>query len=405
MPCILSSFLLFKLCSRVRLCSWRFGFEATNSISVCRCGQLAPQSLETKKEGEQSISLRYLHSDLEINKEYVRELKDREALRLIGQKKLSLVFDLDHTLLNSSQLKDITEAEMPLLENVVKQEAEAGKASLFLLNHIHMWTKLRPYYSKLLEDASQLFDMHVYTMGERGYALEMVKLLDPTGTFFGDHIVSKNDSISNSVKDLDVLIGSEKSVLILDDSPKVWHKHRANVLEVERYHFFPSSLRHFGISGKCLLERENDEKAERGPLCSVWKMLKEIHEEYFSHPNPEQNDVREILKAKKRKVLVNCKVCFSRVFPKDQVPEQHPLWQLAEDFGATCTETLDEAVTHVVTTSLGTQKAIEGRKMGKYVVRPEWLHASVYHFKKGKEARYSLIDTEAEEGEVMASQE
>ena len=194
------------------------------------------------------------------------------------------------------------------------------------------------------------------------------------------------------MKDLDVLIGSEKSVLILDDSPKVWHRHRANVLEVERYHFFPSSLKHFGIRGKCLLHRKHDEDADCGPLSSVLHMLKEIHQEYFSHENPGQNDVREILKQKKKKVLVGCKICFSRVFPKgEEKPEHHPLWKVAEEFGAICTRFLDDTVSHVVTTSAGTEKAIQAKKMGILVVRPEWLYASVYHFKRSPEKRYNLV--------------
>jgi RNA polymerase II C-terminal domain phosphatase-like 3/4 len=383
--------------------------------------------MRPEQSNQKTISMRYLHSDLVINKEYVREMKEREASRLIAQRKLSLVFDLDHTLLNSSHVKDITEAaEMPLLNDACEKETKAlapsslssannnkkkmdhlgGRRSLYFLPHIQMWTKLRPYYLKLLEEASKLFDMHVYTMGERGYAMEMVKLLDPDRTFFGDHVVSKNDSTSNSVKDLDVLIGSEKTVLILDDSPKVWRRHRANVLEVERYHFFPSSLKHFGIRGKCLLHRKHDEDAGCGPLSSVLSMLKEIHREYFSHENPGQNDVREILKQKKKKVLVGCRICFSRVFPKgEEKPEQHPLWKVAEEFGALCTRYLDASVTHVVTTSVGTEKAIQGEKMGKLVVRPEWLYASVYHFKKSNEKRYNLVSSEAATDKKKQTQE
>merc|ERR1739848_326486 len=99
---------------------------------------------------------------------------------------------------------------------------------------------------------------------------------------------------------------------------------------------------------------ENDEDAELGPLSSVLAMLKEIHREYFSHRKPEDQDVREILKSKKKSVLVGCKICFSRVFPKGQEkPEQHPLWRQAEEFGAVCTRFLDGTVTHVVTTSEG----------------------------------------------------
>ena len=374
-----------------------------------RCGQLQTQeSREQLKAEGQPLSLKHLHKDLEMNKEYVRELKASENARLIAQKKLSLVFDLDHTLLNSSQLKDIMMCDLKTINAVVAREHDkvghegpAGKVadlrpetktgrSLFLLEHIQMWTKLRPYYRELLCECSKLYDMHIYTMGERGYAEEMAKLLDPDKSLFGDNIVSKNDSTKSDTKDLDVLIGNERTVLILDDSPRVWKKCRANVLEVERYHFFPSSLRHFNIRGKCLLDRKNDESSDMGPLASVLSVLREIHKEYFASGHPEHMDVREILRRRKKRVLLGCKICFSRVFPQGETnPENHPLWRLAEEFGAECTRTLDDAVTHLVTTSEGTEKAMRASEMGKHVVRPEWVYHSAWGFKRSPEKRHS----------------
>lgn len=48
---------------------------------------------------------------------------------------------------------------------------------------------------------------------------------------------------------------------------------------------------------------------------------------------------------------------FSRVFPVGEAnPHLHPLWQTAEQFGAVCTNTIDDQVTHVVANSLGTDK-------------------------------------------------
>lgn len=34
------------------------------------------------------------------------------------------------------------------------------------------------------------FELHVYTMGDRDYAAEMAKLLDPTGRFFHGRVIS-----------------------------------------------------------------------------------------------------------------------------------------------------------------------------------------------------------------------
>lgn len=68
-------------------------------------------------------------------------------------------------------------------------------------------------------------------------------------------------------------------------------------------------------------------------------------------------DVRNILASEQRKILGGCRIVFSRVFPVgESSPHMHPLWQTAEQFGAVCTNQLDEQVTHVVANSLGTDK-------------------------------------------------
>jgi RNA polymerase II C-terminal domain phosphatase-like 3/4 len=47
----------------------------------------------------------------------------------------------------------------------------------------------------------------------------------------------------------------DPAVLVVDDNDHVWQNHRHNLLRVERYMYFPSSMRHFGRSEKSLLER------------------------------------------------------------------------------------------------------------------------------------------------------
>jgi RNA polymerase II C-terminal domain phosphatase-like 3/4 len=47
----------------------------------------------------------------------------------------------------------------------------------------------------------------------------------------------------------------DPAVLVVDDNDHVWQNHRYNLLRVERYMYFPSSMRHFGRSEKSLLER------------------------------------------------------------------------------------------------------------------------------------------------------
>ncbi len=68
------------------------------------------------------------------------------------------------------------------------------------------------------------------------------------------------------------------------------------------------------------------------------------------------HDVRAVLDAERRRVLAGVRLTFSRVIPLEQEPSTHPLWQLAERFGATCSTVVGDDVTHVVAVTDGTDK-------------------------------------------------
>ena len=51
------------------------------------------------------------------------------------------------------------------------------------------------------------------------------------------------------------LAAMDAAVVVVDDNDHVWQNHRHNLLRVERYMYFPASMRQFGHSGKSLLER------------------------------------------------------------------------------------------------------------------------------------------------------
>lgn len=84
-----------------------------------------------------------------------------------------------------------------------------------------MLTKLRPFVRTFLEEASNMFEMYIYTMGERSYALQMASLLDPEKVYFRSGVISKDDSTQKHQKGLDVVLGQENAVLILDDTESV----------------------------------------------------------------------------------------------------------------------------------------------------------------------------------------
>nr|XP_016513820.1 PREDICTED: RNA polymerase II C-terminal domain phosphatase-like 4 [Nicotiana tabacum] len=100
-------------------------------------------------------------------------------------------------------------------------DINALRSNLFKLDWIHMMTKLRPFVHTFLKEASSLFEMHIYTMGERPYALEMANLLDPGGIYFHSRVIAQGDCTQRHQKGLDVVVGQESAVLILDDTEAV----------------------------------------------------------------------------------------------------------------------------------------------------------------------------------------
>lgn len=90
--------------------------------------------------------------------------------------------------------------------------------------------------------ASQLFELHLYTMGNKLYATEMAKVLDPTGALFAGRVISRGDDgdpedgderVPKS-KDLEGVLGMESAVVIIDDSVRVWPHNKLNLIVVER---------------------------------------------------------------------------------------------------------------------------------------------------------------------------
>ena len=84
-----------------------------------------------------------------------------------------------------------------------------------------MVTKLRPYVHTFLEEASKLFEMYIYTMGTCDYALEMAELIDSENKYFHSRIISRDNSTQEKQMNLDIVLGRETIVLIVDNSEEV----------------------------------------------------------------------------------------------------------------------------------------------------------------------------------------
>lgn len=332
-----------------------------------------------------------------IHRERARRMQEQR--KMFAGRKLCLVLDLDHTLLNSAKFAEVDPMHDEILRKKEEQDREKPQRHLFRFPHMGMWTKLRPGIWNFLEKASKLYELHLYTMGNKLYATEMAKLLDPKGELFAGRVISKGDDgdlldgderVPKS-KDLEGVMGMESAVVIIDDSLRVWPHNKLNLIVVERYIFFPCSRHQFGLPGPSLLEIDHDERSEDGTLASSLAVIERIHEIFFAHQSLDEADVRNILASEQRKILAGCRIVFSRVFPVGEAnPHLHPLWQTAEQFGAVCTNSIDEQVTHVVANSLGTDKVNWALSTGRFVVHPGWVEASALLYRRASEKDFAI---------------
>ncbi|KAJ8596296.1 hypothetical protein M405DRAFT_757888 [Rhizopogon salebrosus TDB-379] len=113
-----------------------------------------------------------------------------------------------------------------------------GKQKLIENEGCMYYIKPRPGCRKFLQNVSTKYEMHVYTMGTRAYAEEVCDAIDPDGKLFGGRILSRDESGSLTQKSLQRLFPCDTSmVVIIDDRADVW-EWSTNLVKVIPYDFF-----------------------------------------------------------------------------------------------------------------------------------------------------------------------
>ncbi|TFK26667.1 hypothetical protein FA15DRAFT_263986 [Coprinopsis marcescibilis] len=100
------------------------------------------------------------------------------------------------------------------------------------------YIKARPGWKEFLEEASKKYEMHVYTMGTRAYAEQVCAAIDPDKKIFGNRLLSRDESGSLTQKSIQRLFPCDTSmVVIIDDRADVW-EWSPNLIKVIPYDFF-----------------------------------------------------------------------------------------------------------------------------------------------------------------------
>jgi len=196
----------------------------------------------TKDTARATINTVHGHTALLISTEEANRSDEATKRRLVSTRKLSLVVDLDQTIIHATVDPTVGEwMNDPLNPNY---DAVSDVRTFQLLDDIASgrrcvyYIKFRPGLEEFLEKMSELYEMHIYTMGTRSYAQNIARLVDPDRRIFGDRILSRDESGSMTVKNLKRLFPVDtKMVVIIDDRGDVWHW-TPNLVKVNPFDFF-----------------------------------------------------------------------------------------------------------------------------------------------------------------------
>ena len=86
------------------------------------------------------------------------------------QKRLCLVLDLDHTLVNSARISEVSLEDRARLARWARCEGtkwQPAQHTLFYVERTGMWTKLRPGVRDFLSALADKFQLWIHTNGTR----------------------------------------------------------------------------------------------------------------------------------------------------------------------------------------------------------------------------------------------
>jgi RNA polymerase II subunit A-like phosphatase len=202
-------------------------------------------SSATNDTGRATINMIHDQTALKVSQDEASKAEEELQRRLLKQRKLSLVVDLDQTIIHACI--EPTVGEWQADKNSPNYEAVKDVRSFQLHDDGHRgvtsgcnyYIKMRPGLKEFLDKVSEMYELHVYTMGTRAYALNIAKIVDPEKRLFGDRIISRDENGSMLQKSLQRLFPvDQRMVLIIDDRSDVWPKNRSNLIKVHPYDFF-----------------------------------------------------------------------------------------------------------------------------------------------------------------------
>jgi len=189
------------------------------------------------------INLTHDNTQLKVSRDEAARGEEDTKRRLLHAQKLTLVVDLDQTVIHTTCERTVAEwqadPENPNYE-AVKDVKGFQLADDHASSDNWYYVKMRPGLETFFDRLSKLYEMHVYTMATRAYAQAVMKIIDPDRRYFGDRILSRDENFTDKVKSLGRLFWNADMVVIIDDRADVW-QYVPHLVRVPVFNFFPGA--------------------------------------------------------------------------------------------------------------------------------------------------------------------
>lgn len=213
------------------------------------CGKdMTEMSWASKENDTDRATINMIHDQnfLTVSEGEASRAEEELQRRLLKHRKLSLVVDLDQTIIHAcieptvgEWQRDVNSPNYEAVKDVRAFQLNDEVGPRGLASGFWYYIKMRPGLKEFLAHVSELYELHVYTMGTRAYALNIAKIVDPDKKLFGDRIISRDENGNVTAKSLARLFPVDtKMVVIIDDRADVWPKNRPNLIKVVPYDFF-----------------------------------------------------------------------------------------------------------------------------------------------------------------------
>lgn len=144
---------------------------------------------ESTTQSEASIPMVHSEPELKVSHEQALKLGKEDTKRLLKDRKLVLLVDLDQTIIHTTN--DMVPTN---IKDVYHYQLTKDPRAPFY------HTRLRPGTSQFIEKVAAYYELHICTFGARKYAHEIAKILDRDAKYFGKRILSRDECFSPTYK-------------------------------------------------------------------------------------------------------------------------------------------------------------------------------------------------------------